>query len=321
MKAIVLENIGQLKIKEVQNPIPGENEVLLKVLYCALCRTDAKMWDQGQRDLVLPRTLGHEICGVDEKTGKKYVVWPGIACDKCTMCQKGIKNLCDKMQVYGFHCNGGLAEYIAVSKDSLIPVPEDLPEEIACMAEPIACSINALKQAKVADGKKVLIYGAGFVGLTMGLAARFKGAVPFIIENNPEKLKMSLDFRNKTGIEDASQYPEMQYDAVINTAPVLDTFTDGIKRVSSGGYYCIFSGYTSVDNIPVSLLNDIHYRQLKVVGAYGCLYKHMKKSLKILSNYQNEINLLVEQQIEMEQVPQALERILTEKAFKSVVKI
>lgn len=86
----------------------ADDRVFLKVICCAICRTDAKMWRSGHRDLVLPRVLGHEIAGIDPASGQLYAVWPGQVCGTCDYCRTGRENLCEEMQIIGFHTDGGV---------------------------------------------------------------------------------------------------------------------------------------------------------------------------------------------------------------------
>ena len=145
MKALELTETKRLKLRDLPIFEPEEGQVAIKVTRCALCRTDAKMWKSGHRDLVLPRVLGHEFCGIREDDKKRYVIWPGKACGRCFHCRSGYENLCKDMLILGFHENGGLSEYVSVSEQSLIPLPEKLSDDLACMAEPLACAINALE--------------------------------------------------------------------------------------------------------------------------------------------------------------------------------
>ncbi len=96
-------------------PAPQEkdNHVVLEVACCAICRTDAKMWNQGHRDLALPRVPGHEIAGFDN-SGKLFTVWPGQACGQCRYCREGRENLCEDMRIIGFHSDGGFARFVSV---------------------------------------------------------------------------------------------------------------------------------------------------------------------------------------------------------------
>jgi L-iditol 2-dehydrogenase len=189
------ESIASRKKSTSEIPQPQKGQALMKVRSSAICRTDAKMWKMGHRDLILPRVLGHECCAIREDTGNRYVIWPGNACGQCGSCRDGYENLCDDMQILGFHKDGGLAEYTVVAESNLVPVPDNLSDDLACLAEPLACTINALKMADVKKVMKILIYGAGPVGLMMALAAKVRGAVPTVCEINPEKIKISRNFQ------------------------------------------------------------------------------------------------------------------------------
>jgi len=301
-------------------PVAGSDERLLKVTHCALCRTDAKMWQKGHRDLVLPRIMGHEICGISVENGKRFVAWPGRACGHCDPCRKGHENLCSEMQITGFHKNGGLAEYVGVAESGLTPVPDGLPGDIASLAEPLACGINALQQTGLGKEDKLLIYGAGTVGLLMSLAARAQDAVPFIRDICPAKLAKSEDFRDKIGVACAEKSGNPDFDVVVNAAPASETFLKGLCDLKPGGCFCLFSGLTDALPIPVSALNDIHYRQLRVVGAYGCTRDQMKMAVDILRDFKTEVKCLIEDHVELKQVPAMLSKILEGKALKFVVR-
>ena len=71
-----------------KSPRPRDGLKRLKVLYCAICRTDAKIWNEGHRDLILPRVPGHEIAAIDENE-QRFVIWPGTSCNKCRYCRTG----------------------------------------------------------------------------------------------------------------------------------------------------------------------------------------------------------------------------------------
>ena len=107
---MILKGLGTLEIEETssvkQQPVP-QGYSQFQVLCCAICRTDAKMWEQGHRDLVFPRVLGHEMV-VSDKNGNRYVVWPGKSCGLCRYCRNGRENLCEDMKITGFHHDGEL---------------------------------------------------------------------------------------------------------------------------------------------------------------------------------------------------------------------
>ncbi len=319
MKAIQLQAVQTLACIQTPRPEVRPGEVLLRVKTCALCRTDAKMWRQGHRDLILPRVLGHEICGEIKDVRGLFVVWPGASCGTCPACISGSENLCAQMRISGFHRDGGLAEYVAVPEPSLIRTPSDLAPEIACLAEPLACALNALELADLAPGEHVLIYGAGPVGLLMALAARSLEAFPLLAEKDPRKLSLSARFRSAAGITADQETQRIDFDVVINAAPALDPFTDGIQRLRSGGRYCLFSGLPSEDSIGAHLLNEIHYRQLRCVGAYGCTRRQMEKALILLRTHAAAVSCLIQERIPLETVQAAFPRMLDGHALKLIV--
>jgi len=222
------------------------------------------------------------------------------------------------MKILGFNKDGGLAEQVNVFQSALIPVPEGLPGRIACLAEPLACCLNALGQTELGS-ERLLILGAGPVGLLMGLAARARGASVLIVEKNPERLRRSEDLRRRLAIEADTRVSATDFDVCINAASAHETLVQGLDSLRSGGRFCLFSGLSGSDSIPVGKLNEIHYRQLHLSGAYGCTGKQMAQAVAVLNEYQFEAELLLEVEIGLEEVGVWLERIEAGRVLKVVV--
>jgi threonine dehydrogenase-like Zn-dependent dehydrogenase len=321
MNALVLEGRQNIRLTNIKMPECSDKETLLKVLYCSICRTDAKSWVQGQRDLILPRVLGHEICGRKPGSDEQFIVWPASTCGCCSYCKSGRENLCSSIQVIGFHRDGGFADYIAVPKESLIQIPKNVPAEIACMTELMSSAINAVEQVNLQKNQKVLIYGGGPAGLLLALACKHHGAEPFVVEKSPEKMSLAAKFCKKAEVSTSSAPPSEAFDVAINAASDLNTFTAGIAKLKAGGKFCLFSGFTSKDTLQAELLNEVHYRQLTVVGAYGSTKRQMQTALEIFANNPETIRLLIHRVIGLEDVPFVLPEILRGQALKFVVKI
>jgi 2-desacetyl-2-hydroxyethyl bacteriochlorophyllide A dehydrogenase len=320
MKALVLEEIKNLCIVDREIPVCGNDEVLLKVCYCSVCRTDAKMWFQGQRDLVLPRVLGHEICGQMLDSGDaKYVVWPASTCNKCPRCKAGVENLCSSIEVMGFHRDGGFAQYVKVPKDSLIEVPKAVPPQIACMTELLSSAVNAVEQVGLQKNQRVLIFGGGSAGLMLGLACNFFGAVPFVVEKDAIKRKKIETFCKSVNIQLSDGVSLDGFDVVINATPDPDILFEGLLRLNSGGKFCLFSGFIKNVNFSSDLLNEAHYRQLTIIGAYGSTKRQMELALKILETNVHTVELLIHNIIGLESVPLVLPEILQGQSLKYVV--
>ncbi|MDR2203326.1 MAG: alcohol dehydrogenase catalytic domain-containing protein, partial [Nitrososphaerota archaeon] len=293
MRALILDGIEKIRLAEVKVPNCSNGEVLLEVDYCSICRTDVKMWAQGQRDLVLPRILGHEICGHLMDSEEYYVVWPANVCGKCFYCKNGVENLCVDIEVLGFHRDGGLAQYVRVPIGSLIKVPKEIPLEVACMAELLSAAVNAVEQIDLQEKQKVLIFGGGPAGLMLGLACKHFGADLVIVEKNPEKVEKVALFCKKANIPIVSNAAGLdKIEVVINASPDPELLSDGILRLNAGGKFCIFSGFTKNVNFSSDLLNEVHYRQLALIGAYGSTKKQMEMALKILEQNAKNLKLL-----------------------------
>ena len=321
MKALILEKIGRLVCDDIADPVPGDGQVLVRVTRCALCRTDAKMYFQGQRDLTLPRVLGHEICGIREDTKERVLVWPGESCGTCCFCQSGAENLCDDVKILGFNTDGGLAQKIVINESSVVIIPDTLSDDAACLAEPLACAINAIELLRSRQGERLLIFGGGSLGLLLVLAAKAFGLIPFVVETNPDKLIKSKTFRDRMGVSASLSAESDLYDMAINACPSTDAALKGLTAIRKGGRFCLFSGLIRNETLPVSFLNEIHYRQLQIVGAYGCSLGNVRRAIRILEEFQEAAVLIVERKIRLEDVTEAMEEVFTGQALKIVTEI
>jgi threonine dehydrogenase-like Zn-dependent dehydrogenase len=225
------------------------------------------------------------------------------------------------MRILGFHRDGGLAELVAVPKSSLVPVPPTLAEHVASLAEPLACTLNAMERVGLCPGERVLILGAGPVGLMMGLAVQSSRALPFIVDPDGLKLEKSKMFRLKTGIEASSTISGDAFDVAVNAAPALSTLSEGMARVRSGGRFCLFSGISGTESVALSLVNELHYREIQMCGAYGCTRSQMERALSLLEANRDAAERLIEERISLNGVQDAFFTILAGRVLKYVVEL
>lgn len=322
MKALLLKGPKSLSIVDRPLPVPGEGDVLVRVRAAALCRTDAKMWHSGHRDLALPRVLGHEVSGsIDETPGKLYALWPGKSCGSCSACRKGRQNLCPDMQITGFHRDGGFAEFLTAPRSSLLEVPDGVGPVNATLAEPLACAVHGVRQVGVRPQEKVLIYGAGTLGLLIALVCRNRGASVVIADPDSLKLSKSKALRNRLGIAaDTGGIGEGGcVDVVFNATSAYETLEAGVCRLSAGGRFCLFSGIGKDATIPPGLFDELHYRELEVVGSYGCTLDDMGEAIRLLSCYTEGLQFLIERRIRLDEVPSVMDAVHVGKGFKYVI--
>ena len=321
---IVLTGLGKL---EITPEIKTDNQksaniesgyIKTDVLCCAICRTDAKMWEQGHRDLVFPRVLGHEMV-VQDQTHQRYIVWPGKSCKVCKFCRRSRENLCEDMKITGFHTDGGFADKAVLPEESLIPIPDDLNTYVACFAEPIGCVINAFEKITFKKKDRILIIGCGTMGLITALYARHLGLIPLIIEKNETKINHVATFLAATNISCTKNTHESEFDVVINTCADFIAFCQGIAKVGKGGQISFFSGISKNEHIETNLLNLIHYREAVVSGVYGMTKDHMEKAVPFMQTQESLLKLLIEEIVAPQKVPQLMANVLSGKHLKYIL--
>jgi nicotinate-nucleotide--dimethylbenzimidazole phosphoribosyltransferase len=325
---MVLTGLGKLEIrttdtlgdKSDNNQIKPleKGYIKTKVLCCAICRTDAKMWEQGHRDLVFPRVLGHEMV-VEDQDQTRYVVWPGKSCGICQFCTTGRENLCEDMEITGFHKDGGFADYAVLPKKSLIRIPENLDIHAACFAEPVSCVINAFEKLSFKKYDRLLIYGAGTMGLITALYAQSLGLVPMIIEKNQVKIKHIDHFLQATGIECSKDTNASDFELVINTCADFIAFSQAIVKTAKGGQISFFSGISKNEQIETNLLNLIHYKEARMSGVYGMTRDHMAKSIDFMQTHEDTLKLLIEKIVPPSHALELMSKVLSGKYLKFIL--
>lgn len=182
MRAAVARRRHEIVIEPVPLPEPGPSEVRVRIEACGLCGTDLHLRAGGFAD---GHTPGHEIAGridaigpgVEGLTrGALVAIEPLVTCGACPPCRSGKDNVCPELRLLGVHRPGGFAEAVVVRAERAFPVARDLEPRIAALAEPVAVVLHGLRRGGFEPGKRVLVLGAGSIGLLSVLAARQAGA-------------------------------------------------------------------------------------------------------------------------------------------------
>lgn len=181
MKALYYPEWERLEVRELPRPILENGEVVVRVSACGICGSELETFRTLSRRRTPPLVMGHEFCGVieescstkrDWKIGSRVVVHAVIHCGQCALCLRGDTNLCLQRKVFGLHRPGAFAEYVAVPEQVLVPWPDGMPETTAIFAEPLANGINVMRQGSAARKSRVVIIGAGPIGLMCLFAAK-----------------------------------------------------------------------------------------------------------------------------------------------------
>jgi len=192
MKAAVFEAVGKpLEVKTVDDPTPDPGGLVMKVGYCGICGTDLHATREGLTTACCGQVLGHEYVGEivevgkeadgDWQVGDRVCALPFIACGKCLPCAAGRFFECQHKKTSGVDAPGGFAEYVTTGSRETIRLPDEVELQSAALVEPLAVGIHAVRVADVKAGSRVLVIGAGPIGLTVALWARFFGARDVVV--------------------------------------------------------------------------------------------------------------------------------------------
>lgn len=207
MRALNLISLGNFEVEEREIPLPRENEVLLKVKACGICGSDIpRAFSSGPYHF--PLVLGHEFSGeiieigdkVDEAlVGKKAAVFPLLPCGKCIYCQHQMYARCQKYSYFGSRQDGGFQEYLTIPTFNLILLEDNVSYEEAAMIEPLTVAQHVVNTAKVKLNEKIMIYGAGPIGLLVGRWALLNGCSDvYFVDIDPKKIEFAkkIGFKN-----------------------------------------------------------------------------------------------------------------------------
>lgn len=220
MLTVYLSEPNNIEIKEREKPALQEGMALLRIKAAGICGSDVGAF-RGTNPLVsYPRVIGHELAGEiveigpnskNLKAGDRVVVDPYLYCGKCYPCSLKRTNCCESLNVLGVHVDGGMAEYFLHPADMLVPLPADIPWEIAPLSEPLTIALHALHRGQLKAGMHMAINGAGAIGLLAALSALAYGAEPILIDLVEERLAFarSLGVRKTINLKNQDLFSEL----------------------------------------------------------------------------------------------------------------
>ncbi|GHV14799.1 hypothetical protein AGMMS49938_11570 [Fibrobacterales bacterium] len=205
MKACVLESIGNLVYREVEEPQVRDGEVLLEIGACGICSSDIdRVFKTGTYHF--PLIPGHEIAGRVVQTGENAAVFPLIPCRKCEPCKNGDYALCENYDYFGSRRNGGFAEYLAVPSWNLVPIDKSVSFECACLCEPAAVALHSVRRSEVKISDSALVVGTGTIGFLVAEWLHLQGVKQITILGRSDR---KLEFARSLGFAETCRYTNM----------------------------------------------------------------------------------------------------------------
>jgi len=233
MQAMVLRHEGQLSLREVAVPAPGNGQLLLRVRACGVCRTDVHIVDGELDRPKLPLVPGHQIVGVAEDGRRLGVPWLGWTDGDCRYCASGRENLCEGARFTGYDIDGGYAEWAVVDERYCLPLPDAFDD---LQVAPLLCAgLIGYRSLRLAgDAARLGLYGFGAAAHIVAQVAVHEGRRVFAFTRDSDGEAQA--FARALGAEWAgSGAPPEELDAAIIFAPVGALVPKALQAVAKGG--------------------------------------------------------------------------------------
>lgn len=315
MKAIVFTAKNEVSYTDLPYPKAAAGEVVVQVKASGICHTDYEVLKDNYGAGAFPVVPGHEYAGVvvevgmgvsDVKTGDRVAIDPNLECGNCRACQRGWAHLCEKLGAYGVTTNGGFSEYSVVKASAVHPIG-DMTFLQAALAEPMGCVLNGLDAVHEDWMEEALIFGAGPMGLLMGLALKNQGVqrVAFVdIAQDRLELAESFGFEAvASGSADVKVWHHRADLAVEATGvpQVASGLTDVMANGGKGLFFGVCPSDAKIDVAPF----DLFRRQLTLAGSHS-LNHNIAKALGVIADLGDEVDRAVSHQLPLEDVAQIL---------------
>lgn len=276
-----------LSIEEVPIPQPGEDESLLKVLACGVCRTDLHIVEGDLPVKLSPLIPGHQIVGeVVRSSSKEFrvgdrvgVSWMGGTDGTCKFCRSGRENLCDAPEFTGYSRNGGYAEYAVARTDFLIPLGDTLSPIVTA---PLLCAgmigFRSLRVAEVKPGHRVGLFGFGASARLIMPVLKFWGCEVYVATRGVRHQQEAMEMGAKW-VGDAFDLPPVRLDAAVTFAPVGSVFLAGLKSLDKGGIVAINAIH--LDQMPSFDYDSLLWQERQIRSVANMTRQDAKDYLRI----------------------------------------
>jgi len=325
MKSVVIHQPGHIEL--VDRPVPDAPPpgwVMVEIAHVGLCGTDYHIFSGDQPFLSYPRVIGHELSGrvasdaEGFSAGELVVVNPYIACGTCRACRRGKPNCCYNISVLGVHRDGGLAERLALPARNLIRA-EGLTAEQAATVEFLAIGAHAVRRSELTAEDRVLVVGAGPIGLGTALFARKRGAEVHLLDTGAARLAM---MRKNFGFDrihllTGDYGPVMAetggdgFDVIFDATGSNRAIENGFALVAHGGTYVLVSvvkGAISFEDA------GFHKREMKLLSSRNATAEDFRTVMTALRDGTIDVDAIVTRTVGIDEIANIMPRLASQRA-------
>ena len=315
MRTAVVEGKKRLAIREVPEPVPDEDEVLVEVRYCGVCGSDLHVYDEGA-----PIPTGHELSGdilqvgsrvQGWKVGERVAVEPRLGCGRCPWCRRGETGLCEEFYVRLLQYPSGFATCTKAKASQVHRIPDGMSYEQAAIIEPAACALHAVRKSGMQEGQEVAVLGLGPIGQLVARMAKAMGAgAVYGTEKTGSRIDLArdvvdevIDVREADPVQRVMERTGgMGVDIVIECAGSVASTQNAIALARKGGTIVVVGICFDWVQLPVS---EIVLRGLTVKGAVCFLVGEFAAALDLVARRKIDVDPLVTGKVALDDINEA----------------
>jgi L-iditol 2-dehydrogenase len=351
MRAAVMTDVGAVAVEERPEPSLDANGVgaILEVESCGICGTDARTFFNGDPRAAPPWVLGHEPVGVLAEVapgaslpegvapGERVFLGSILTCGECRPCLEGRQNLCVHHGLYGYSpYQGAYAEYAPVpgiALKNLYPLPPELPSDLATTADPFACALNGIEIAQIRVGDTLVILGAGPIGCVQALMGRSAGAGRILLGDVSQGRRALAEDVVGDVVDEVFDPGEDNGAAfvaeatggagaerVIVAAPAKPAQQAALRMAGPAGRVVYFAGLPKHSPTVDFDANEMHYKELAVLGAYGATPRQYRITLEWLGRQAERAERIVTHVLPLERIDEGFAAIKSGDGLKVVIR-
>lgn len=315
---------GAFELRDVDMPTEApEGWALVDIVRVGICGTDYHIFEGKHPFLQYPRVIGHELAGRlveaagDMSAGTLVVVNPYISCGTCRACMRGKPNCCTRIAVLGVHRDGGMCARIAVPIGNLYPAT-GLSENEAAMVEFLAIGAHAVARSEASRGDRVLVTGAGPIGIGVALFARMTGAEVHLLDLSTERLGMArdrfgFDHLHSSATDALSGDLSDGYDVVFDATGSSQAIEAGFALLAHGATHILVSVVKGAISFEDS---EFHKREARIIGSRNALKSDFETVMAAMRSKAFDTAALVSEVVTLPDLPKRLPQFAADRNNK-----
>ena len=298
MRSAVMVSPGKIEFHDIEKPVPGPGQVLLKITRIGICGSDVHV-NHGRHPFTsYPVIQGHEFSSVvaevgegveNVRVGMKATATPQVVCGRCAPCRRGDYNICNELKVWGFQTSGVAQDFFAVSAGKIVPLPDDFTEEMGALVEPVAVAVHSTSRAGDLRSKNVVVAGAGPIGNLVAQVCSSRGANVLSTDLSGYRLDVArmCGIRNTANL--ASEplsaaavrvFGSTGFDIAIECSGSQGAISDLVANVNKGGRIIIVGVFQDKPRIDMSIIGD---RELSLAGSLMYRKPDFEEAVRLMS--------------------------------------